>query len=195
MTTPVVPSPLFPFPQPEVAVDTRIVDEMIRAIHATKPFSIDGPVLLPPMVLQSEAKLPTPFQPSDIEFALKVKLPEEIKLLWSRASELRLHEDVNYGQWGCVLWSPIDVVARHRQACDQRRSEDFRPGDVIVGEFRGDTDLVVLRCDSSQKDYGRIVIALAMDSRNEWPCVSSSLVDFVLTFLSQPDKKFWEVIA
>jgi hypothetical protein len=144
------------------------------------------------MVLQSEAKPPVAWQPTNIETALEVKLPEEIKLLWSRASELRLLEDVNYGQWGCILWSPVEIVARHKQAFGWRGPDDFRRGDVILGEFRGDTDLVVLRCDPSQTDFGKIVVALAMDPRGDWPCVSSSITEFVLGFLSHPDKKFWE---
>jgi hypothetical protein len=176
-------------------VDAYTVDEVLRIVQASKPCTVGDAALVPPMVLQSEAQPAVAWQPSDIEAALEVKLPEEIKLLWSRASELRLHEDVNYGQWGCILWSPVEIVARHRQALGWRGRDDFRPGDVILGEFRGDADLVVLRCDPSQTDYGTIVVALAMDPRDDWPCVSSSITEFVLRFLSRPDKKFWEASA
>lgn len=173
-------------------MDVHTVDEMLRVIHATKPKGVGDSELVPPMVLHSEAKPPVDWRASQIESTLEVKLPEEISLLWSRASELRLHEDVNYGQWGCILWSPAEIIARHRQAFDWRGRDDFRRGDLIIGEVRGDTDLVVLRCDPSQKDYGNIIIALAIDPRDDWPCVASCIAEFVLAFLSHPDKKFWE---
>ena len=173
-------------------MNTDLVDEMLRAVQNSEPYTLGDAELVPPMVLRSEAKASVAWEPSDIENALGVKLPRENELLWSRASELRLNEDVTYGQWGCILWSPVEVVARHKQAVGWRGADNFGAGDVIIGEFRGDTDLVVLRCDPSKSDYGKIVIALAIDSRNEWPFVASSITDFVLQFLSDPERKFWE---
>src|SRR5690348_10005962 len=121
---------------------TCTVDEMFRIIHATKPYTVGDAGAPPPMVLQTEVKPPVGYQPSEIESALGGKLPEETKVIWSRASELRLYEDVNYGQWGCILWSPAEIVSRHSQAFSWRGRDDFRPGDVIIGEFRGDNELV-----------------------------------------------------
>jgi hypothetical protein len=168
------------------------VDEVLRAVQTSEPYTVGSAELVSPMVLRSEAKAPVTWELSDIENALGVKLPQENELLWSRVSELRLNEDVTYGQWGCILWSPVEVVARHKQASDWRGPDNFRAGDVIIGEFRGDTDLVVLRCDPSKRDYGKIVIALAIDPGGEWPFVASSITDFVLQFLSHTEKKFWE---
>jgi hypothetical protein len=172
-------------------MNTDRVDEVLRAVQTSEP-TADSVGLIPPMVLRSESKAPVAWEPSDIEKALGVKLPQENKLLWARASELRLNEDATYGQWGCILWSPVEVVARHKKATDWRGLDNFRPGDVIIGEFRGDTDLVVLRCDPSQDDYGNIIIALGIDPRGEWPFAASSITDFVLQFLSHSERKFWE---
>jgi hypothetical protein len=148
-----------------------------------------------PMLLQSEFKPPVVWTLSEIESAVGVSLPDAIKVLWNRASEIRLNCDVNYGQWGCILWSPADVVARHKKLISWRGLQDFRGGDLIIGEFLGDTDLVVLRCDPLEGDFGSIVIAWGMDQRDVWPCVASSITEFILRFLSQPENKFWEVAA
>lgn len=67
----------------------------------------------PPMVLRSEGNAPVTWEPSDIENDLGVKLPLETELVRSRVSELRLNEDATYGHWGRILWSPVEVVARH----------------------------------------------------------------------------------
>lgn len=168
------------------------VQDVLQKVQTSEPHIVGDADLTPPMVLQSEIKPPVEWRSSEIESALEVKLPDEAIMLWSRASEIRLLSDVNYGQWGCILWSPAEVVARHRQAQSWRGPSAFRPGDVIIGEFRGDTDLVVLRCDPSHQDFGSIVIALGMDPRDHWPCVSSSIVEFITAFMAQPDKKFWE---
>jgi hypothetical protein len=176
----------------EIAMNTNTVDDVLRNIRTSKPYVDESSELTPPMVLQSEVKPPVSWEAADIEAAIEVKLPDEIKILWSRGSEIRLHSDVNYGQWGCILWSPAEVVARHRDASGWRGPGDFRPGDLIIGEFRGDTDLVILRCDPSKEDFGSIIIALPMDPRDAWPCVASSIIEFIHKFLSDPDKKFWE---
>jgi hypothetical protein len=176
----------------EVAVDTKSLDEVLRRIQMSEPYVDSTSELTPPMVLQSAIKPPVAWEPTEIEGAVGVKLPDEAKVLWNRGSEICVHSDVNYGQWGCILWSPSFVVARHKEAFGWRRLDDFRPGDLIIGEFRGDADLLVLRCDPSQADFGSIVIALPIDPRCDWLCVASSIADFMTKFLSDPKKKFWE---
>jgi hypothetical protein len=176
-------------------MNTNSLDDVLRNIQTSEPYVDESSELTPPMVLQSEIKPPVAWDAAEIETAVGVKLPDEARVLWSRGSEICLHSDVNYGQWGCVLWSPAEIVARHDQAFGWRGPDDFRPGDLIIGEFRGDTDLVVLRCDPSQPDFGSIVIALPMDPRDAWPCVASSITEFMQKFLSERDRKFWEAGA
>ena len=167
---------------------------LVAEIALAPSHEVPGSKLVPPMILQSRVAQPATYDDSSIERALRVHLPPELIEFWSAASEIRLHEDVNYGQWGCILWSPAEIVARHTKAFGWRGPDDFRPGDLIFGEFRGDCDLVVLRCDPSAKDFGRIVIALAMDPRSEWPEVAGSIAEFVRTFLAHPDQKYWEIL-
>lgn len=168
------------------------VDDVLRNVQASKPYVVRSSNVTPPMVLQSNIKPAVTWEAAQIEIAADVKLPEEIKILWSRGSEIRLYSDVNYGQWGCILWSPADVVARNAQVLGWRGTEDFRRGDLVIGEFQGDTDLVVLRSDPCESDFGSIVIALAMDPRDSWPCVARSIAEFMQRFLAEPERKFWE---
>jgi hypothetical protein len=63
------------------------------------------------MVLECKVLPPVKRECSVIESALKLKLPNELHELWDMASEVRLNEDVNYGQWGCVL-GPLLMLSR-----------------------------------------------------------------------------------
>jgi hypothetical protein len=164
----------------------------LSQILSKTPFVPSYSQLTPPRVIECKVLPPVQWERSTLELALNLKLPEDVLYLWEIASEVRLYDDVNYGQWGCILWSPSEIVARHRSAIAWRGPDSFRSGDLIIGEFRGDTDLVVLRCDPSQQDFESVVIALGMDPRDEWPCVASSIAEFVVAFLSHPVRKFWE---
>jgi hypothetical protein len=176
-------------------MSTSNVESVLRKIRASEPYVDNTSELVPSMVLESQVKAPIGWEAAEIEVAAGVKLPDEIKVLWSKGSEFHLNSDVIYGQWGCILWSPAEIAARHESAIGWRRPDDFRSGDLIIGEFRGDSDLVVLRCDPSSQDFGSIVIALPIDPRDEWPCVASSVTEFIEIFLSNSEKKFWEAGA
>ncbi len=165
-----------------------VVEEIVQR----KPFTPSYSKLIPPTVMHCSVVAPVTWRRNEIESAFEVTLPQDIVELWDAASEVRLHEDLTYGQWGCILWSPAEVVTRHKEALRWREPDDFRPGDLIIGEFRGDTDLIVLRCDLSQRDYGSIVIDSPMDSRDAWPCVASTITEFMQKFLAYPERKYWE---
>jgi hypothetical protein len=171
------------------------VGNLLADIRSALPHTVGEAESLPPMVLHCHVSPPIAWDPTTIEHPLGVTLPRELRELWRAASEIRLLDDVNYGQWGCILWNPAEVVAKHQKAMSGRGEEDFRPGDLIIGEFRGDSDLVLLRCDSTCKDYGSVLIALPLDPRDEWPCVAISVVDFIRRFLACPGQKYWDVMA
>jgi hypothetical protein len=125
-----------------------------------------------------------------MEQVLDLVLPQSLVDLWDEVGTLRLFEDVTYGQWGLVLWSPADVVSNnlHRVA----RSEHRPRGDLVIGEFLGDSDLLVLRCDPGSQDHGRVLIELPMDRRQEWPVVGETLGAFLLEYVRKLGEKYWE---
>ena len=111
--------------------------------------------------------------------------------MWNKTSGLRLFEDITYGQWGLILWSPDQVITEQEKRIAQRK-EDFRSGDLLVGEFLGDADLLVLRCDRTSPDFGNVAIALPLDSREEWYIAANSLQSFLSQFLAAKGEKFWD---
>ena len=144
------------------------------------------------MILKCRISPPVVWDRSSLEASLQLVLPPDVIALWDAASEIVLHEDVTYGQWGCCLWSPREIVERQKEVRGWRDAKDFRDGDLIIGDFRGDSDLVLVRCDPHEPDFGAVVIASALDPRQEWPVVASSILGFIEKFVANPECKFWE---
>ena len=118
---------------------------------------------------------------------LAVNAPELIEL-WSCAGESWWNEDASFGQWGLHLLSPPAVRDRTIEE-RSRRPDDFRPTDLVIGEFLGDSDLLVL--DAAEVDSKRLRVCLPLDDRNDWFAVGPSLDQFLTNYLDRPDRKFW----
>lgn len=141
--------------------------------------------------MPSQVLPPQPWDKKAFEQSLGITLPSAIIHLWDKTSGLRLFEDITHGQWGLILWSPNQVIAEQEKRISQRK-EDFRPGDLIIGEFLGDADMMVLRCDATAPDFGNVIIALPLDFREEWYLAANSLSSFLSQFLAVKGDKFWE---
>jgi hypothetical protein len=126
-----------------------------------------------------------------LEYELHVVLPSNLVDLWNTASCLSLFVDSTYGQSGFVIWSPDQALVRHRRYASER-SDDFLAGDFIIGEFLGDSDLLVLRCDPRADDYGALMVALPLDEREDWYRPAATLDEFLLRVLETRGDKYWE---
>jgi hypothetical protein len=115
--------------------------------------------------------------------------PEAVEL-WSLTARARLFEDADYGQWGLVLLDPAEAA---RRTAEQRaaRPAQWRPDDVVIGEFLGDLELVVLA--ASEAGGRRVLIARPLDDRAEWPAAGGGLAAFVHGLLVHGGDKYWEV--
>jgi hypothetical protein len=130
--------------------------------------------------------LAEPVDPYEIEEAWRgTTVPSEVKELWQTCREAELFIDVKYGQWGLRLLSPAASAARTINERNERRG-DFRDADVIIGEFLGDQDLVVVDA------VGGVHIALSLDPRSHWPRVGESLKEFLSEYVSANGDKYWE---
>jgi hypothetical protein len=145
-----------------------------------------------PMVYICEAPPPVAWNGQSVESALNVRLPQELIDLWKEAAGLKLFVDRNSGQWGMIIWSPEDVVPSNRKCKKWVRAEDLRQGDLIIGNFRGDTDMVLLRCDKSASDYGSVIIIDPLESREDWRIAATSLSLFLQKFFETKGEKYWE---
>jgi hypothetical protein len=116
-------------------------------------------------------------------------LSEDLLELWGVCREARLFEDVDHGQWGLVLLSPTASAARTAQERSARPS-DLRPDDVVIGAFLGDQELVVVA--PSENGQRRVLIALPLDSRDDWFAAGPTLGVFLARYFDAVGEKYWE---
>lgn len=170
-------------------MEQQNIDKLIHSIESIG--IIDSPDVSIPMPMHCQVLPPQPWDKKAFGESLGITLPLALIHLWNKTSGLYLFEDITYGQWGLILWSPNRVITEQEKRIAQRR-EDFRPGDLIIGEFLGDSDLLLLRCDATAPDFGNVIIALPLDSREEWYFAANSLENFLSQFLAANGDKFWE---
>jgi hypothetical protein len=113
-------------------------------------------------------------------------LPAAISKFWQNARSARLYEDIEYGQWGMVILSPLESARRTRYE-RRTRSEDIRDDDIVFAEFLGDSDLVLVHASS-----GCVIIAGGIDRRRDWPSAASSVIEFLSKYTSAQGMKYWE---
>lgn len=117
------------------------------------------------------------------------ELPSDAFNLWMACREARLYEDIDYGQWGLALLSPSASASRTAREHEDRPFE-LKPDDIVLGEFLGDQELLVLA--PSEADRRRILVALPLDSRTEWFGVASDLGSFLMQYFDASGNKYWE---
>lgn len=140
---------------------------------------------------------PTPF-PLSCRVQLRPKhdeppggLPEAIAELWQHAESARLFEDRQYGQWGLLLFSEDTARQRTREA-RAARAKDFTDSDLVVGEFLGDSEVLVVRGDPGADDFGHVLIALPLDPRRDWYEAADDFEEFLQAYERAEGSKFWE---
>ena len=120
-----------------------------------------------------------------------VNIPESLRMFWLHAGSAALFEDVDYGQWGLRILSPSESLKATTEYL-QSRQHDAVAGDQVIGEFLGDSDLVVLRCEKSADDFGMVLVALPIDSRSDWARAASNFEEFLQRYVESDGDKFWE---
>ena len=118
-------------------------------------------------------------------------LPTHLGQFWAAASGARLFVDEEYGQWGLVLFDRAQAESATRRF-RRDRHRDQRSGDLIVGEFKGDSDLLLVRCDPAAADFGSVLVVTPLDGRDDWAVAASSLLGLVEALEIEQGEKFWE---
>jgi hypothetical protein len=113
-------------------------------------------------------------------------LPCGLRELWLYSSEPELFVDVDYRQWGLKILSPKSSAARSVKERLERPA-DLTDSDVIVGEFLGDQDLLVVDQD------GAVLIALPLDDRADWWRPDTNLSRFFSRYVASNGAKYWEL--
>jgi hypothetical protein len=121
-------------------------------------------------------------------------LPDELKQFWSQVEGADLFVDAKHGQWGLRILSPEQSLAATQRFRDSR-ARDWVPGDLIVGEFLGDSDLVLVRTSRQSADFGRVLIAMPIDRRDDWFSPAENFASFLGQMVAADGDKYWEVEA
>jgi hypothetical protein len=128
-----------------------------------------------PFVLVSN--LSEPASPQEVQDAWNGQaLPPDCKDLWMTCREARLFEDVGYGQWGMILLSPAASATRTLQE-RQARPDDLNSDDIVIGEFLGDQDLVILA--PTDNGGSSVLIAHPLDPRDDLFAPAPDLPSFL----------------
>jgi hypothetical protein len=127
-----------------------------------------------------------------LEASLGGSLPDDLRSFWQEVAGLRLFEDQEHGQWGLILLAPQLALERTIEE-RSKRPDEYKAGDLVIGEFLGDAERLLVRCSPSAQDHGRIYIALPIDPRTEWESPAPSLAEFLTLYLEAQGDKFWEV--
>ena len=125
------------------------------------------------------------------EIKAVVDVPRPVADFWAIAKSATLFKDGKYGQWGLRVLDPITALERTAQY-QRERIGDALPGDLLIGEFLGDSDLLMVRRSHDASDYGNIMVVLPLDHRRDWDMVATSFDEFLEQYAIAHGNKFWE---
>ena len=119
-------------------------------------------------------------------------IPNEYKEFLMISDGALLFLDEKYGQWGLKLYDISSIGSEINKWNNTYRQDQLIFGDLIIGEFLADSDLLILRCDKNMPDYGNILISLPIDERKDWFKPANSLSVFLEKYIDSEGEKFWE---
>ncbi|WLP94169.1 SMI1/KNR4 family protein [Psychrobacter sp. M13] len=119
-------------------------------------------------------------------------LPIEYKQFLLISNGALLFLDEHYGQAGLNIYSLKDFTNKINFWLSSYRASSLIVGDLIVGEFLGDSDFIILRCDKDADDFGTIIISLPLYEREDWFYLKKDFTDFLMEFIKAEGYKYWE---
>ncbi len=155
-------------------------------LRLAQPVLVEG---MPPMTFVCDFA-PDGANADDLN-ACEPELPDHLREFWSISRTAKLFEDREYGQWGLEILTPqraVEMTNSYRA----RRQRDFVDGDLVLGQFFGDSDLLIIRCDVNSPDYGNVLVALPLDPRPHWYLSAESFAEFLQRYAKAGGDKFWE---
>ncbi len=109
--------------------------------------------------------------------------PAQLRELWSRTSGGPLLLDEQFGICGLMLYSPEE--SRNRATERAEAGCEISAEDWVVGEFVGDTDMLVIDAD------GAVLISTGSYPRDNWYRFES-LSDVLSRYVEEHAEKYWE---
>jgi hypothetical protein len=124
----------------------------------------------------------------DVVIAAGLAIPEALEL-WSQCRTASLCEETETQSWGLHLLSPPEARELTAQEL-ANRPEDYHTDELIIGEFYGDLEYLVLA--PSEQAGRQVVISLPMEHRAAWRRVAGSLTEFLIRYYEAEGAKWWE---
>jgi hypothetical protein len=118
------------------------------------------------------------------------RCPPDLKEFWRLTRSAKLFVDITTGQWGIEILSP-DEAATETNEYHRVRARDALKGDLIVGRFLGDSQLLLVRCDKDAEDFGSVIVVGPIDRRVDWDLVAASLQEFLNRYIDTRGEMFW----
>ena len=119
------------------------------------------------------------------------QVPLEVKDFWSDARSAILFLDCEFGQWGLKILTPEDALKTTRQVL-RERPQDLTAFDLVIAEFIGDSDLLIINCNTSSVDYGCVLVADPIYERSQWIVAAKDFLEFLNEFMEHSGEKYWE---
>jgi hypothetical protein len=115
-------------------------------------------------------------------------IPQELLALFSISNGLILFKDVEYGQWGLKIYPYPTLLNANEQIKSWRT--DLNKNDLIIGEFYGDSDLIILSLEDY--NFGQVIICTPLDERKDWYFLKMNFEEFLEKYIDSEGEKFWE---
>lgn len=125
--------------------------------------------------------------------AFPLNLPEDVLKFWQTTRHASLFKDHQYGQWGIQIQEPSQAALETSRQ-KSSRPKDFLDTDLVLARFFGDSDLVVINCDSDSPDFGSVIIATPLDHRCDWRVVALAFGEFLNCLTVAQGDKYWECL-
>lgn len=132
-----------------------------------------------------------PATPSEVTFNPQITIANDLQRFWKVFDRAELFRDIMYGQWGLDILSPEDAILYTKWEIECR-PRDFVITDLIIGQFRGDSDILMVNCNSQANNYGQIMVVTPFDDRHDWVVVADNFTNFLKLYAQYNGDKFWE---
>ena len=129
-----------------------------------------------------------PASEEDIEL---VGAGPDVEAFWKISEGAELFKDETYEQWGLKIFSPTESI-NNSEIERLSRPDDVHDSDIVIGQFYGDSEQLVIDTASASKGEFPILVKLPIDERSEWPVVASTFSNFLEQYISAEGEKFWE---
>ncbi|TAE39863.1 MAG: SMI1/KNR4 family protein [Runella slithyformis] len=118
------------------------------------------------------------------------EIPSDLQKFYRISNGAILFKDVDYGQWGLKI-IPYGELQSFNDYTRNWRGDDIEDMDLVIGEFLGDLELVLLSLNDYE--YGQVIICPEIDKRDDWYFLKINFKEFLEKYVEAKGDKFWTI--